>query len=385
MSFNRRQFIANIGSLSGGSSSQRSWATYTGERDGTNTVIKSSAISGRPKAKQISSTKFAVMYQLSSSTGALELVIIDESTGTIGTPVEVKASGHTIRRFGVEICPNGDVTCFYSTDTGGGGQTIKNYTISGTTPTIDATLVVNSSVVSATESFSFAWLSSTRGFTLYYNGSALKITGVTRGSGSLTKDGSDASSAPTVFSNSATFMYKVSATEVALVFPEVAAEQEAGLITDGSPVVFGTPTSGFLTIAGNAFDSGFAMNEALDGGVISSSDADGSVLTFGFASSTITNGLKLKNPGRRGVAFLETDSDGNDFYLFVGVGSTSYGNLVSILKVVGGDKDKTYFAAGKFIEGGSNQTASALKLTTKKGVVVFRDASNYPNYRVINI
>ena len=174
------------------------WLAYKGSSDGTAVVVESTAateVQSKTVATcKVDTGKFAIVYVTGSgATGVVRLAIctVSGTTITIGTPIEVSANS-TQKGVSVVALSTSKIVVGWR-DHGGTdpqGQTISSYTISGTTPTLDATLLINNTQSTSTDPhFSVHLISSTRVFCHYWDGTNKRVVGVTVGSGSLTKDG----------------------------------------------------------------------------------------------------------------------------------------------------------------------------------------------------
>lgn len=174
------------------------WLGYDGTLDGAEASAESvSCVVGGGRTFmlcKLDATTIAKVYMSTSGTGHVRLAIgtINPTTKAItwGTPVSVTTAASDKRGIGITAL-SATKLCAYFRDSGSGatGQVAKTYTVSGTTPTLDATLTIDATQsTSGTQHLDIHALSSTRLAAFYWNGTNRRMVGLTAGSGTLAAD-----------------------------------------------------------------------------------------------------------------------------------------------------------------------------------------------------
>lgn len=190
---------ANIKNL-GSTSSIHPWLLFDNSNVGalssevviTNRASQSlDANGGAPKTScEVSETVSVVVYIDAAASSTLKIAAVDVSgdTPVLGTAVTVSttSSGSTGKPT-VKKVSSTKVLLAYVTDSG--VLTLKSYTISGTTLTLDATATgLNNGAGSVVATACLAVMSSTKAMVISGDGNTAKLCGVSIGSGSLAID-----------------------------------------------------------------------------------------------------------------------------------------------------------------------------------------------------
>lgn len=217
------------------------WQGYDGGRDGAEAVIESNAVEQAAvrsiKIIALSATTIAAVYitrPVGSDLLRLAIGTISGSTITWGTPISVQATGYTYH-FDVDAISATKLLIGYITSSGADGF-LKSYTISGTTPTLDATETYTLSG-NANSRVAVAALSATRAIYARADDTAQEVRGLTIGSGTLAKDGSASTVGAEMATARAPALSRVSSTTALLAFCDGSNKMKACMLSDSGSAI----------------------------------------------------------------------------------------------------------------------------------------------------
>jgi hypothetical protein len=374
------------------------WMDYDGSGDEAIVEIASNGFAGKIRGARIDDDRFAVIFQETSTTGAIVMHVVDLADGTpVGTEVEVKTSGTTIDNsdFGVAVANTSNVTAFYQDNSA--GSLAKNYTLSGSTLTLDATWAIDASI--ANSILALEYISATRGFCYYATGPTTgAAVGFTRGSGTLTPDGTTATLPAGVGVDTQNPKIAKAGTGKAIItLPRSSGAIDLCKITDGTPIVFGTPTptTDFVAEGNSHVDPGLTMRDDYTRGYVTyvgSSGSGSGIKAFEFDGTnitipTISSYGSMRNPhiANRSV-FLE-QAGGVDHLLQIGSSPIGVADEMTVTGIRCGSDPELIGGGGAARLAGSDAisyTGDLIRLTSSKVVALVKNNAGNPAYVVIN-